>query len=282
MSTRLLRKAKSTMHARAHAETARSSSANNYVNNTHNKADNGQCPPPVPPRDAGKTNSSHFFHHFSSIRDRRRSRIDLSTAVESETSTQARLQKQDSITQLRRRLVRKASTFNLHSRHLRTSSATAQDVPNHRSEHLFPDTDINGDTTVTATYSQPLTVSQPERPATASTIYSEAAETILHCATSVNTTESDSENLRVTSAPTGRSHLEEQLPSINQYQANPASHGPSNIEKNLNTQGITWLKMATATPPLPYDTLKKITIDVSDSFPSILTSQPSHRGKFCL
>lgn len=121
----LLRKSRSIISARA----------------DHNGHVNNEVQPPLPQRDSG----AGLFQQFSSIRNRRRSRIDLTTAVESEQSAAARqqreeqLQKQHSLIQLRRRLVRKASTFNLHTRH---RSSPQKDLEKYRrSEHLFLDAD---------------------------------------------------------------------------------------------------------------------------------------------
>jgi len=219
-----------------------------------------------------------LFQHFSSIRSRRKSRVDLSTAVESETSAAARQQreeqveKQHSLTQLRRRLVRKASTFNLHTRH---RNSPQKDLDKHRrSDYLFPD--LDNETLPPQT--QP---SEFERPSTASTVYSEAAETILHRDRSGT---SESVNLQVTTIPVRRHTLpaiydDKPLPQpepeplscliteaqqeILEAQNELITRYPSYREKHYEGLGV-WAKMATpgAEPPLPYEKLKQITVEV--------------------
>lgn len=232
---------------------------------------NNEVPAPESP-------GAGLFQHFSSIRNRRKSRIDLSTAVESESSAAARqeraeqLEKQHSLTQLRRRLVRKASTFNLHTRH---RSSPQKDINTHRrSDHLFPDVD---DETLRS-QTQP---SELERPSTASTVYSEAAETILHRDRSGT---SESANSQVTAIPVRRHtlpaiyddntrpqrHLEpvdylltEAQHEILQAQNELITRYPAYTEKHYEGLSV-WAKMAApgAEPPLPYEKLKQITVEV--------------------
>lgn len=237
----------------------------------HDSSVNNEVPPPSPAIES----STGLFHHFSSIRYRRKSRIDLSAAVESEKSATARqhrdnqLQKQHSLTQLHRRLVRKASTFNLHTRH---RSSPQKDLENYRrSEHLFPDADDE----ILHPQIQPQEL---ERPATASTVYSIAAETI-PCRESET---SDSANSQVTTIPVRRYNLpavynKKPLPQpepvdyliaraqeeVLNAQKDLIARYPSYREKHYEGLGV-WAKMAApgAEPPLPYEKLKQITVEV--------------------
>lgn len=235
---------------------------------------NNKVPVPLPAEGSG----TGLFQHFNSIRNRRKSRVDLSTAVESETSAAARqhreeqVEKQHSLTQLRRRLVRKASTFNLHTRH---HSSPQKDLDKHRrSDYLFPDVDDETPRPQT----QP---SELERPSTASTVYSEAAETILHRDRSGT---SESANSQLTTISVRRHTLpalygDKPLPQpepeplsyliaeaqqeILEAQNELITRYPTYREKHYEGLGV-WAKMATpgAEPPLPYEKLKQITVEV--------------------
>ena len=234
--------------------------------------------PPLPPKDS--TSAVPLFQHFSSIRNRRKSRIDLSTAIESETSASARqergdLEKLHSLTQLRRRLVRKASTFNLHNRH--RSSPVKDSDRRSGSEDLFLDVGYEA--------ARPETAPRDfERPATASTVYSEAAENILH--RSVSDTD-NSVYSQVTTVPIRRHTIadlyqDKPLPELKsdpeprplftraQQELLEAQHQLYSThttyrEKHIEPGQGVWAKMATpaATPPLPYEKLKQITVEVS-------------------
>jgi hypothetical protein len=263
----LLRKAKSAIYARAHAEAdddaaeAQAADQNNFVNNSQT-IDNG-LPPPVLPKDTTR-NSTSLFNSFSSPRSHRKGRIDLSTAVKSKSNIQAREWQPDkpsSITELRRRLVRKASTFNLHSRRL--GGATSR----RRSEHLFPDpnsTDSDSDTNVPTNKAYRRSPIAPEstRPATASTAYSEAAETIVHPQNSTKTTRSDSISSKVTVISAGGPTPKKEVQNTSKADAIPAPQDFKYLERHTDPNGSCWGKMATTTP-LPYETLKKITVEVS-------------------
>ena len=267
----LLRKSRSIISSRADSSTWSSN----------------EPPPPLPPKDS----STGLFHHFNSIRDRRKSRIDLSTPVESEQSAAARQQreeqlaKQHSIAQLRRRLVRKASTFNLHTRH---RGSPQKDLDEYRrSEHLFPDADDEAP--------RPQTQhTELVRPSTASYIYSEAPKNILHRERSATT---ESLSSQITTIPISRHSLpalydEKTLPEpddhliaraaeankevyhelsraqreVFQSQHYLAANFPFYKEKHYEGLGV-WGKMAApgAEPPLPYKKLKQITVEVCAS-----------------
>lgn len=284
----LLRKAKSTIAARAHADDAEGAAAargagagtgaaadadanraqNNFVNNSH-ATDNGP-PPPVPAKD---TNFPSFFPRFSTIRDNRRSRIDLSTAVESESSIQARekqLEKQSSITQLRRRLVRKASTFNLHSRRLAGVSPASHDSSYRRSAHLFPDTDTDNDLLPNYTYDRAQNAPEFATSDTASTVYSRAAETPVSRREFSNATDHDSTSSNITVISPVQLPSTEKSQEITRVLATLTTqepvYPPCSAEAHITPEGHVWKKMAT-TPPLPYESLKKITVDVSATKP---------------
>lgn len=279
----LLRKARSTALARAHADrgapavTAAAAAPdadanhaqNNFVNNSQ-ATDNGR-PPPVPAKD---TNSPRFLHRFSTIRDYRTSRIDLSTAVESESSIQARekqLDKQSSISQLRRRLVRKASTFNLNSRRLVALSPVTNNSSNRRSAHLFLDADTDSEI-YPPTNTHERSPSAPEilRSDTASTVYSTVAETIISRCELPNATDHDSTsaNTAVFTPSQPSSHQNRETREINTFPSTWAVqepvYTPTGTEPHLNTERHIGKTMA-ATPPLPYEVLKKITVDVSQA-----------------
>lgn len=249
----------------------------------------------APPTTAPSTNTSSsggLLFHLSNIKHRRKSRIDLSTAVESQQSIVARQQRQQqqlhnqhSITQLRRRLVHKASTFNLHSRH-RISPETSRQALQ-RSEHLFPDSSTSANNEHAAQAEQPTSTPKSDsvRPSTPSTVYSEATETILHRSPSLANRVSqeshitavqarrhtvpdpykiESEHISSTwSRQTSFDRNDTQL-TLLQAQAELAALSLGPTEKHIDRFGV-WVKMATATaqPPLPYEKLKEITVEVS-------------------
>ncbi|KAK5091743.1 hypothetical protein LTR05_001928 [Lithohypha guttulata] len=257
--------------------------------NEHNSTGNvnNDTPPPLPPKDSNIS----LFQRFNSIQSRRKSRIDLSTAVESEKSAAIRqqreeqLQKQHSISHLRRRLIRKASTFNLHTRH--RSSPPTDPIPP-RDEKLFPDIGHDPDRPGTA-------LQELERPSTASTVYSETPETILQRPRSDS---SNSDYSQLTTVPIRRHTLAIVHPYDDKPLPNPSrqsssvnrliAHAQQEVlkaqaeltEKHHNyqekhTEGLgIWVKMATpsAEPPLAYDKLKQITVEACDTALSGTTS----------
>lgn len=254
----LIRRARSTIHARAHADGSAAVTAedqNNFVNNSQ-VTDNG-LPPPVPPKDSSNPS---FFHRLSSFRDHRRSHIDLSTAVESDLSIQARekqLEKQSSITHLRRRLVRKASTFNLHSRRL------AQDASHRRSEHLFPDTDTDSDSPAKVKHRRHLSASEPATPDTTFTAYSQAAQAAIGYKDFSKTTDHDSISSKTTVISPAQVVPENQPQSNTQADARLRTQHLASRKGGFDTKVKDSVKMANVNAPLPYETLKKITVDVS-------------------
>lgn len=90
----------------------------NPATTNNNNTTTTTAPPPAIP----------LFKEKQTSKPQRRSRIDLSTAVESEHSVRARQEYQQlhpdhSLTEFRRRLVRKASTFSLRTKHRTGESA---------------------------------------------------------------------------------------------------------------------------------------------------------------
>ena len=236
--------------------------------------------------------SARFFGPISSLRNRRKSRIDLLTAIESDKSIAARrqrqeeLQKHSSITHLRRRLVRKVSTFNL-------SRPNPDKVPESRaarSEHLFLDS-YEDERSTPIEKLKPLCAT--DRSSTASTKYSEAAETFQHrsLSPSVSITDHSSIHSRVTTIPARRhtqldnsndrqvpldrpehAHLGREVTTSNlaraQAELSASTSEPEHLAKHLDHFGVC-VKMASAAaqPPLPYDKLKLITVEVSPALP---------------
>lgn len=239
---------------------------------------------PLPAADSSKGIIKHWS---SSIRRRRRSRADISTSVESEASFAARqqrdneLSKQNSITQLKRRLVRKASTFNLHSRH-------------HNSSQKDPEKRCRSD-------NSPLKASRDEAVLSKSTASSQQKLGQLYTpsilssqgeATTLSLERSCTNNSissRITAIPTGQSDpasfFNDHLLSDSNYgsvdhlvaraqqeilraQKELVSKYPNYKEKHI--EGLsTWAKMAAqiVEPPLPYEKLKQITVEVSTQLP---------------
>lgn len=223
-----------------------------------------------------------LFHQFNSIRSRRKSRADLLASIDSTASPSYRYQeeqvrKQHSLLDLRRRIVRKASTFNLHTRHRSTLQSNTDDL---RSEHLFLDSDQDP--------AQPARASSllahDERPSTASTNYSEAVETIQQ---RESTDDSSSVYSQITTVPARRHTLAFTSPSdekplsipkrasvdylvaqrnqkVLEAQSEIVRQHSNYREKHIDGSGV-WVKMATpsAAPPLAFEKLKQITVEVS-------------------
>ncbi|KAK5946417.1 hypothetical protein PMZ80_000560 [Knufia obscura] len=229
----LLRKSRSIISARA----------------DHNGHVNNEVQPPLPQRDSG----AGLFQQFSSIRNRRRSRIDLTTAVESEQSAAARqqreeqLQKQHSLIQLRRRLVRKASTFNLHTRH---RSSPQKDLEKYRRTETILQREQSAASDSEA--SQITTV--PVRRYTLPAIYDEKP---------LPQPEPEPIDFLISKAQLEILKAQDEL----------AARYPSYREKHYEGLGV-WAKMATpgAEPPLPYEKLKQITVDACDKALNSTTS----------
>lgn len=269
----LLRHIKSALCARAsraHADAdadaeAEAADQNNFVNNSQAN-DNGQSPPPVPPKNKSKI-SIVFQHPLSSPHHQRRAAIDLSAAVESRSNIQTRAnqtERRSSVTDFRRRLVRKASTLNLHTRRLAGVSRAASE---HRNPSLFlsistTDSDTPATTAIQRLRSAPVSV--PTRPVTASTAESEATDATVHLPNSPNTTRSGSILSTVTDISADDSDLEKEVQNNGEPDAISAAQSINSIERDIDPLGPEQNehKMATTTP-LPYETLKKITVEVS-------------------
>lgn len=247
-------------------------------------------PPPLPPLPP-KGSTTNLLDQFSTLRHRRKSRIDLSTAVESPQSIEARQtreeqrNKEHSLSQLPRRLVRKASTFNLHSRgHLGSTFADkGYHKRNRRSEHLFLDADTDTEEKDHNSATFPA-FDEQVRSSTGSVVYSEAVETIARhdsvhsCGSAYSHTTAIPGQLSAVATSTSRpSYDPKPLPnpitklfvtaerSVSEAQTLLAAH----VEHRKPTEPSegTWAKMAGpgAEPPLAYERLKEITNDVCPS-----------------
>lgn len=224
-----------------------------------------------------------LFHRSNNSRDSRKSRADLKPVTGSPLSAIGRekaeqVRKQHSLAELRRAIVRKASTFNLHTRH---RSAIPSSPSRPRSEHLFPDFDQDSPRAVRA----PPIVHE-ERPVTASTEYSEAVESFRPVSDSGS---SHSIYSQITTVPVRRKTLELVQPpaarpypdlkrasidrlvgfvrqEISKAQSELIQKHSNYREKHTDGTGV-WVKMATpaAQPPLEYEKLKQITVEVSAS-----------------
>lgn len=225
---------------------------------------------------------SGLIETFNSIRNRRKSRVDLSTAVESESSVGARWQQEAelnqkrSISHLKRRLVRKASTLNLNSKHHTSTSRYHQE--RERSEYLFPDP-TEDEASPAPNTSNAAEVPRPSR--RASTVYSEAAETVVHRSPSSTDQAVYSRVTAIPAEPSESSHRSsDELISVSapelvdrliakaqreilEAQNELVSRYPNYREKHTTVSGV-WGKMAAlaAEPPLPYEKLKQITVEV--------------------
>ena len=209
--------------------------------------------------------SAHRYSPFP-FRHKRQSQIDLSTGVESPKSIELRQQlsnpRSRSITQLSRSLVRKASTFNLSfsSKHRTQQSKLSESQT--RSEDLFPE--------VSELSIQCPSELYQSRPKTASTVYSEAPESFINSERISN----NSADSQITTIPVrrdtllstdtfDRSHLSQAIQNVFAAQDRIVEAFPAYREKHHDGVGV-WAKMATPTaaPPLPYEKLKQITVDV--------------------
>ena len=273
---------------RARVDTVDQTAQNSNVLSHGQTPDISEVPPlPALPR---KESTPNLFNRYSTLRFRRKSRIDLSTPVESPQSIQARQNCEEernkeghSITQLPRRLVRKASTFNLHSlnRLGHTFSDKGYRNQSRRSAHLFPDIDSDPEEETEYKYTQPAQVEEHEPCPAFSTGFIEVAPSASHndSVESINSAYSHATAipirqaavaLRVTQPITPSnttSTLTTDLPvqaeaKVSEAQTLQQTHTEVNIPHDTSENTCVSMSGPVADHPLPFEKLKEITNEV--------------------